>query len=328
MRVLAFVLVLCAAGPALAQGSGASFDCAKASTAIERTICKEPELAKADRDMAAAFTSLEAKLSGPAKEALLKDQQHWIADRNRGCAADTDGIVPCLKVRYAARLANLRALGEGAYPFISQQALDASGTLGKITWSYDISYPEFDGKTADFGTINAKFAEEARKAADEATPRGDSGPDRKQRWTYDQVFKIHRPGADAVTVAVEFYGYSGGAHGYSATQCTLVDLRTGKAVDPAGVFAPGDEWLRGLISLVAADLKKQFVDKPGFDDALEPNNLAKLLREPGHYCWRPGRLELIFNAYEVGPYVSGSFEVELSYDKLKSWLRPGGPIAP
>jgi uncharacterized protein len=325
--VFAFALGLVGASPALAQG-GASFDCSKASTAIERTICKDPELAKADRDMAAAYGALAAKLSGAAKEALVKDQVQWIADRNRACATDTDGIIPCLKGMYGARIANLHAFGDGLYPFISQHVLIASGKLGKISWSYEIGYPQFDGNTADFGAVNAEFAVAARKATDDATPKADADPDREQGWTYEQGFKIHRPSADAITVVVDFYGFSGGAHGYGATRCTLVDLRTGKAVDPDGVFAQGDDWLKALIPLVAADLKKQFVDKPGFDDALEPNNLAKLLREPAHYCWRGGRLELIFNAYEVGPYVSGPFEVYLTYDQLKPLFRAGGPITP
>jgi uncharacterized protein YecT (DUF1311 family) len=327
MRLVPFVLVLASASPALAQG-GASFDCGKASTAIERAICHDPELAKADREMAAAYDALAAKLSGPAKDALVKDQVQWITNRNRACAVDIDGIAPCLKVRYAARTANLRAYGNGLYPFISQRALIQSGKLGKITWSYDITYPQFDGNTADFGALNARLAAAAREDADEATPRADSGIDREQQWTYEQNFKIHRPSADAVTIAMNYYGFSGGAHGYGATRCTLVDLRSGKAATVDGVFASGDQWLKTLIPLVAADLKKQFVDKPGFDEALEPNNLAKLLRESSHYCWRAGRLELIFNAYEVGPYVSGPFEVSLPYDKLKPLLRPGGPIAP
>jgi uncharacterized protein len=327
MRLVALVLALAAALPAFAQG-GASFDCSKASTSIEQAICRDPELTKADRNMAAAYAVLAAKLSGPAKDALVKDQVQWIADRNRACASDTDGIAPCLKVMYASRTANLHAFADGPYPFISQHALIESGKLGRISWSYEISYPQFDGSTADFGAVNAQFTSAARKAADDATPKADSGPDREQRWTYLQGFKIDRPSADAVTVAVDFYGFSGGAHGYAATRCTLVDLRTGKAVDPDGVFASGDQWQKTLSPLVAADLKKQFVDKPGFDDALEPNNLAKLLRQPNHYCWRAGRLELIFNAYEVGPYVSGPFEVYLPYDRLKSLLRAGGPIAP
>ena len=136
----------------------------------------------------------------------------------------------------------------------------------------------------------------------------------------------YRPGPNAVTIAVNFDGYSGGAHGYAATNCTLVDLRTGKAVGPDGVFAAGDKWLKAMVEIVGADLKKQFVEKPGFEEALEPKSLAKLLREPAHYCWRANRLELIFNAYDVGPYAAGPFEVYVSYDRLAPLLRKDGPI--
>jgi hypothetical protein len=103
-------------------------------------------------------------------------------------------------------------------------------------------------------------------------------------------------------------------------------LRTGKALGPDGVFAAGDKWLKTMVEIVGADLKKQFVEKPGFEEALEPASLGKILREPGHYCWRADKLELIFNAYEVGPYVSGPYEVYVSYDRLAPLLRKDGPI--
>ena len=317
------------AAAAFAQ-AGPSFSCAKASNDIERTICKDPELAKADREMAAAYAALAAKLSGAAKENLEKEQGRWIGDRNRGCAADTDGIAPCLTRRYAARTTNLRASAEGIYPFISEQSLSKNAKLGKITYSYDISYPKFEGNTADFSAVNARFANAAKKAIADATPQADSGLDREQEWTYEQSFMTYRPDGNAVTIAVNFYGFSGGAHGYGATNCTLVDLRTGKVAGPAGpdgVFASGDKWLKTMVEIVGADLKKQFVEKPGFDEALEPASLAKLLREPAHYCWHANRLELIFNAYEVGPYVSGPFEVYVPYDRLKPLLRKDGPIS-
>jgi uncharacterized protein len=325
MRFLAAVLLVAAASPAFAQ-SGPSFDCAKASNAVERAICNDPELAKADREMVATYAALVGKLSGPAKDDLVKDQVRWIGDRNRGCAADTDGIVPCLKGRYAARTANLRAFADGPYPFISEQSISKSGKLGKITYSYDIGYPRFDGTTADFTAVNARFANAAKKAVSDATPQTDSDINREQAWTYEQGFTIYRPSANAVTVALTFYGYSGGAHGYGATNCTLVDLRTGKAATPNVVFA-NDQWVKTLVQIVGADLKRQFIEKPGFDEALEPANLAKILREPHHYCWRADKLELIFNAYEVGPYVSGPFEVYVPYDRLKPLLRANGPIA-
>ena len=325
MRPLVLAFVLLGASPAFAQG-GPSFDCAKATSAIDRAICKEPELAKADRELAAAYAALLAKLTGAAKDDLVKDQQRWLAARNRGCLADTDGIVPCLKLRYPARVETLQAMAAGPYPFVSEQSLSNKGKLGKITWSYDIAYPRFDGKMADFAALNARFADAARKRADEATPKADDGPEREQEWTYEQSFTLHRPSANALTVAVHYYGYSGGAHGYGATNCTLVDLKTGKAVGPQGVFAVGEQWLRAMSQIVGADLRKQFQEKPGFDDALEPASLAKLLSEPGHYCWRADKLELIFNAYEVGPYVSGPFEVYVPHDRLKPLLRPDGPL--
>ena len=57
-----------------------SFDCAKASNDVERTICKDPKLAKADREMAAAYAALATKLSGAAKENLEKEQVRWLED--------------------------------------------------------------------------------------------------------------------------------------------------------------------------------------------------------------------------------------------------------
>jgi uncharacterized protein YecT (DUF1311 family) len=324
--MLAMLLVFTAGAAAMAQG-GPSFDCAKADNAIDRTICKDPELAKADREMAAAYAALVGKLRGAAKDEAIKDQVRWIGDRNRACLSDTDGMAACLKDRYGRRTSNLRAFADGTYPFIGGHALIKRGTLGKIDWSYDIVYPQFDGPTSDFVAINARFADAAKKKAADATPGADARPDLKQQWTYEQSFAVKRPSADVVSIAVDFSGYSGGAHGYGATHCTLVDLNTGKALGPQAVFAPGEQWLRVMSQIVGADLKKQFVDKPGFDDALQPANLAKLLSESGRYCWTAKGLEVVFNAYDVGPYASGPYEVDIPYDRLKPILRADGPIS-
>lgn len=325
LSAMAVLLPLIAATPALAQG-GASFDCAKASSAVERAICRNPELARADREMAAVYSALLAKLTGPAKDHLAKDQVGWVGNRNRACTGDADAIVDCLKVRYGARIANLKVLADGAYPFIGERAVYKAGKVGKIAYSIDTRYPQFDGATADFATVNRTFADDAKKSDEDATPKPDSGVDREQTWSYEQAFALHRPGASAITVAIDFYGYSGGAHGFGGTVCVLVDLRTGKSVEPGGVFAPGDAWLKLMVGLVTADLKKQFVKNPGFDDALEPESLAKMLRDPSRYCWRTGRLELIFNAYDVGPYSAGAYQVVVPNSRLAPLFRVDGPL--
>lgn len=324
VALLATIVVI----PARAQ-TGPSFDCSKASTAVEKTICARPELAKADRAMARAYGALAAKLTGAAKDHLMKDQAHWIASRDKACTGGAEEIARCLGQRYAARLENLQAFGQETYPFISGQTLFKEGKVGKVAYAIDAAWPRFDGTTADFSAFNRHLADLARKAGDEAIPDRHAGADApfEQTWTYDQYFTLQRPSADAVAVAIRFYGYTGGAHGMSGTAAYLVDLRSGRAVPPSAVFAKGDGWLKLLVPLVHDDLKKQFdAGKPGFEDAITPDKLAKLLREPDHYYYRRDKLELIFDAYVVGPYVSGPFTVDISYATLKPLLAADGPL--
>jgi uncharacterized protein len=318
--VLAFV------SPAFAQ-SGPSFDCSKASTLVERAICGNPELAGADREMAAIYARLAKALPEPGKHHLIGEQAQWLANRDKACTGDGEDIAHCLKRRYLTRTAYLKTVAEDGDPFIGEQSLLEQGTVGKVSYEIDATWPQFYSSTTDFSAVNRMFSKQAHEAAAEAKPDNSADIDRKQDWSYEQHFSLQRPSADAVAVAVGFSAYSGGAHGVSGTTAYLVDLRTGRTASPETVFAKGDGWLKVLEPLVRADLEKQFEDgKLGFDDAVTPDNLRKLLREPGHYYYRSDRLELIFDAYVVGPYVSGPFTVEIPYSTLKPLLSADGPL--
>jgi uncharacterized protein len=324
VRALALVMaVMLLPSVAAAQG-GPSFDCAKASNAVERAICKDAELAKADREMVAAVAALSGKIAAPAKDHLAKDQARWLVDRNGACAGDADGMADCLKVRYGTRTENLKAMALGAYPFVSEHAIHKNGKIGKTSYRIDIRYPQFDGTTADFGAVNRLYRDDAAHSVKESTPPADT-PD-EQKWSFEQGFLLFRPSPHAITVSLDYYGYTGGAHGNGGTVCTLTDLRSGKSVEPGGVFAAGDKWLDEMVRLVGADLKKQFETNPGFDDALQPAKLAELMRDGTRYCWRRGKLQIVFNAYEVGPYAAGAYQVDIVPAAYKPLLRAGGPI--
>lgn len=318
------LLAVVSAVPSLAQGSP-SFDCVKASTPVERAICKSPELAKADREVSAAYTALAARLSGAAKDHLVKDQQRWVGNRNRACTGED--AATCLKSRYENRLALLREFGTGAYPFVSEQAIIRAGKVKATRYRIDASYPQFDGPGVNFTALNARFADTAKEAAGEAVPAADIGDDFDQTWSYEQSFSLHRPGPTAISVEVSLYSFTGGAHGNGSTYAVLVDLRTGRQLKPENAFTAGGEWLRTVTSIVIADLRKQFVERPGFDDALEPAKLAELMAEPGRYLFKADGLEIIFNQYDVGPYSSGTYQVVIPYSRLRTILRADGPVA-
>ena len=321
---VAVVLVLLfASGAARAQPS---FDCAMASSPVERAICRNDKLGEADHELAAVYSAQIDRLAGAAKDHLIKDQVRWLDDRAKACIGEIAAVSRCLTARYAQRLATLKAASEGDYPFVSEHDLIKHGRVKAAFYDIDARYPQFDGSSADFSAVNEAFAARAREGADNATPPQDIRTDHSQIWTYDQGFELHRPGLHGVSVATSFYSFTGGAHGSSGLLATLVDLRTGRSVTPADVFQPMVPWQRTLADIARADLKRQFVERPGFPDALEPANFDKLMKDPQRYLFKAFALELIFNQYDVAPYASGMYRVVIPYARLTGMLKPDGAV--
>ena len=311
----------------VAAAAQPSFDCAKASTVVERAICADDRLAKADREMAAVYGALWGRLTGPARDHLAQDQLRWLANRAKACTGVAEDVARCVRQRYVSRIATLKAEGEGPYPFVSEQALVRSGKVRTTRYEIDASYPEFDGPNVDFSAVNKAFATSAQKGADDAVPGNDSGgPGIDQIWTYLQSFQLFRPAPTSVSVATTFYIFTGGAHGSSGVTAKLVDLRTGRSVAPADVFVAGSEWKRTITEITKADLKRQFVERPGFPEALEPAAFDKLMDDPERYLFKADALEIIFNQYDVAAYVMGRYTVDIPYSRLTSLIRKDGPL--
>lgn len=76
----------------------ASFDCAKASTLIEKAICSDPTLGKLDEALANNYNGmLSADLGRPAKS-IRNEQREWISKRNKCMTRD------CLVSAYRERI--------------------------------------------------------------------------------------------------------------------------------------------------------------------------------------------------------------------------------
>ncbi len=308
--LLGSVLLLAASDAALAQQP--AFDCAKATTAIERTICGNEHLVAADRAMAAALAGLVGKLDARAKEHLTADQARWLANRERACVGSPGDVLQCLTARYHLRTSRLKVFAIGAYPFVSEQAIVTEGVARGIPYRIDASYPQFDSSSVDFSAVNHEFATATREAADRVVPGPDAdnggGTYNGEAWSYQQASRLHRPGPDALTVAIYYDSYEGGAYAVGGSYGTLVDLQTGKSLEPQEVFLPGEDWLTELTRLVGVDIKAP--------------NLRDLLKNTGRYVFLEDELQLSFNKYEGGAHT-----LEVPYERLRPWLRADGPIA-
>lgn len=84
----------------------ASFDCAKASLGIEKTICNVPTLSSLDERMASLYKSSREKAKDPDK--IKSDQIAWIKESRR-CGNDAS----CIEAAYKKRIAELEEVGDG-----------------------------------------------------------------------------------------------------------------------------------------------------------------------------------------------------------------------
>lgn len=80
---------------------GASFDCAKAKTDVEKMICANPELSALDENLSNAFK--EAMRESSDKGKLKKEQFAWVKERNQ-CKERA-----CVQKTYASRIVDLNA---------------------------------------------------------------------------------------------------------------------------------------------------------------------------------------------------------------------------
>ena len=99
--------VLLATVLAPAMSMGASFDCARAASPVERSICADKVVSELDDHMGRYYAGAQLALKESAS-CLQADQRDWLGRRNQ--CADRN----CLENAYLDRLAELDALQPGA----------------------------------------------------------------------------------------------------------------------------------------------------------------------------------------------------------------------
>jgi len=85
--------------------TGPSFDCAKAATIDENTICSNSELSYADRWLGTLYTELKKILTKPEEASLLKKEGRAWLKKRADCSKND--IISCLLKTYANRINDL-----------------------------------------------------------------------------------------------------------------------------------------------------------------------------------------------------------------------------
>lgn len=96
-----FLLLVCV------NSYSASFDCSKASTEIDKTICENDWIGSLDEELSLFYTKLRESLSKEESSILLSEQREWIRERNKSCETAYNKK-SCLSDRYRKRVNTLK----------------------------------------------------------------------------------------------------------------------------------------------------------------------------------------------------------------------------
>lgn len=137
--------------------NAASFDCAKASTEQEKTICATPALSVLDEKMAQTYKSAQASSADPVQ--LKNEQRNWLKD-TKGCNAN----IECLERAYTSRISQLTPQTQ---PALQQTASEATVASAPATVA---SEPAAAASETTAASAPVAQASPAISAPAEATP--------------------------------------------------------------------------------------------------------------------------------------------------------------
>lgn len=89
MQYIIYILMV------VVSATAASFDCSRVQTFIEKTVCTNPEISKADETLASLYVNILNQSSNSSD--LIKEQRIWIKERN-SCKTDS-----CILEKYKNR---------------------------------------------------------------------------------------------------------------------------------------------------------------------------------------------------------------------------------
>lgn len=317
MKSGAVLAVLLAAMFHSAPAAAASFDCAKASSAREKTVCADPALSGADERIAASYAAARAALSPEGAELMRRSQRSWLRFLDKACP---DGAAACLAPWYEERA-----------KFLAEAVTEKSGRTFFVSDGWAFIAAEKPGEEEFPGENAMRYRQQMSFGIDAAASQGDRAfnaaveKHRDYLWngfdgatTMNTSFTLNEATENFVSLDIFGWEYPlGAAHGFGAATHLNFRLDEARPLAAADIFAK-DGWQQLLADNALEELTLIFGEMGLFDEAGQA--IAGMVADPEHWVVTKEGLGVNFPVYSVGPYAGGDNTVMTSWDKLAPWL--------
>jgi len=208
--------------------------------------------------------------------------------------------------------------------------------------NFDIKYPSFKNVDSDFNLKienliklkmedHKKVSQEYWQARIDTQTKGENIskiPSDEEKMSFFSNFTVAQSNSNYISFILKYGGFSGGAHGYEDIVSFNYDVKNHRNIELKDLFINNTQYLTTLSNSSREYLKNQFATISEEDknnstpEALKQyvDNMVSMINsgtEPKEenfntFTFVPGKLKIYFAQYQVGPYVIGEPEFEMS----------------
>lgn len=321
--VLAAMLPWALATPA------AAFDCARATTPVEKTICGDPALKARDDRLEAAYAEVRRLSSHSERTMLARAQKTWIGKREQDCPMAEAGPSACIADMTDTRIALLEGRPDSGpgmagriIPVFIVQDGDATRYELNITLLRSVA-PDTPGERL-FNEIGSEMASRAKLG-----PHGEETDGRI--YAVEETMTLSYASPTFVSVMHSFWTDTGGAHGHGGLANTNIDMVAGRQLEFGDVFdaAAARNFMSRCKDQLIAQKRERLAGEaydPGTDSFLQDDVIGEHVTTLSRWSFREGEAQVSFDAYAIGSYAEGPYHCIFPMSDVKRLARPEAPL--
>ncbi len=212
--------------------------------------------------------------------------------------------------------------------FVVSNSIHADRTYaGQTVLTYRVEYPQFVAYTqlASLQRINTYYRQQALYLAQtiQTTYYADAVTDFERHrseglpfspYEFLRTFEVTYGQNCIISLYMDAYQYTGGAHGTTTRTSDTWDARTGQQLPLSAMFRPGTYYVGALEEAIVAEIGRRNAGQSN----LYFDNSAELVHEyfdPENFYLTPEALVIYFQATEIAPYSTGipTFPIPYGY---------------
>lgn len=207
---------------------------------------------------------------------------------------------------------------QAIYPGIKNMRIERGGNgVPSISIYYpQLGNPVIDQNLRDFAE---KLADNYEKDVQVPEEEGEERPDSYGNWEETGFFTVERPGPNVISITFNIYSFMGGSHGQLLIDVRNYDLKNGKKLDLADLFAEPEKAL-AILGRISAERLRETLGNDAEEDMIRAGTEPDIANFSNLSLLANG-VAVEFQPYQVGPWAIGQQRVEISLQDLA----PAGP---